>query len=323
MLTRAMLAGGLLLQSQYALAQSIELGLPIACTPGKDCWVQNYFDHDTSKAARDYSCGLGTYDGHDGTDIRIQDTKDHADVTASAPGTVKAVRDGMPDRLVRSDQDRAAIGSRECGNGVIIDHADGWQTQYCHMRKDTIVVKPGDEVNRGARLGEVGYSGMAAFPHVHLTVRNNGKPVDPFKPHNGEACGPSGSLWNSQALDQLDYRRGDLIGAGFASGKLELSDLEEGRALSGSPGKDWPALVFFGWAINLEQGDRLSIRLNGPGGLTAENAQTLDRHKAQYFLFAGFKRPASGWPAGEYVAGFTVSNTGGVKLSETRRAMLD
>ena len=48
--------------------------------------------------------------------------------------------------------------------------------------------KPGDPVTAGQRLGGVGYSGMAAFPHVHLSVRRNGVAVDPFRPSTGGAA---------------------------------------------------------------------------------------------------------------------------------------
>ena len=124
----------LLTFTQMAQAGSIELGLPIACEIGRNCWVQNYVDHDPSPAVKDYACGGQTYDGHDGTDIRVLNTGSKADVIASAAGTVKGMRAGVADNLMRTEADRAAVGNRECGNGVVIDHEGGWQTQYCHMR---------------------------------------------------------------------------------------------------------------------------------------------------------------------------------------------
>ena len=112
-------------------------------------------------------------------------------MTASAAGRVKAARDGVEDRLVRDEAGRAAVKGRECGNGVVIDHGEGWETQYCHMRKGSVTAKPGDAVEAGAKLGEVGASGEAGFAHVHLTVRQNGRPLDPFDggPAVGAACG--------------------------------------------------------------------------------------------------------------------------------------
>ena len=69
----ALLAAALLLTGA-ARAEAVRFDLPIACEIGTDCWVQQYVDHDPSTGVKDYACGAQTYDGHDGTDIRIRDT---------------------------------------------------------------------------------------------------------------------------------------------------------------------------------------------------------------------------------------------------------
>jgi murein DD-endopeptidase MepM/ murein hydrolase activator NlpD len=79
-----------------------------------------------------------------------------------AEGVVKARRDGMADRLVSSAQDRDAVSSRECGNGLVIDHGNGLETQYCHLRQGSLKHAPGAKVAKGHVLGLVGASGMAA-----------------------------------------------------------------------------------------------------------------------------------------------------------------
>lgn len=306
-------------------AGSLVLGLPVACEIGKTCWVQNYVDHDPSRAVRDYACGGQTYDGHDGTDFRVANTTAKVAAIASAAGTVSGLRDGVTDRLMRSEADRAAVGNRECGNGVVIDHPNGWQTQYCHLRKGSITVKKGERIESGTNLGEVGYSGMAAFPHVHLTVRHKGKEVDPFGgvPSGGEECGPNKkSLWNAPAVLALAYRKGEVIQSGFNSAPIELSDLETGAVLQHNLDAAWPALVAYVWAINLAAGDRVTVILRGPGGIEATNSTTLDRNKAVYMLFAGKKQPADGWPSGEYIGSITVANAGEVRLFQTWKAGL-
>jgi Peptidase family M23 len=292
-----------------ATAQNIELALPIACKIGADCWVQQYADHDPTAAALDYSCGHETYDGHDGTDFRVLNTQSKADVVASAAGTIKALRDGVDDQLINSDSDRERVKSRECGNGVVIDHAGGWQTQYCHLRKGSIAVKVGESVASGTKLGEVGYSGMAGFPHVHLTVRHNGEERDPFggKPDGAEPCGKATeTLWNKAAAESLAYHYGDIIKADFHSGPVELSDLEAGTFQPENPKSSWPAMVAYAWAINLSAGDRITVTLHGPNGIEASNTATLDRNKAQYMLFAGKKQPENGWPIGAYNGSATI-----------------
>src|SRR5690606_36681308 len=74
--------------------------LPVACAPGVDRYVQNYFDHVPGPGVRDPRCGGLTYDGHDGTDFALPTDADLARgvaVLAAAPGTIRAVRDGMED----------------------------------------------------------------------------------------------------------------------------------------------------------------------------------------------------------------------------------
>ena len=298
------------------------LGLPIACELGETCWVQQYADHDPSAGVADYACGTETYDGHDGTDIRVRDTSSDAQVIASTAGTVKAIRDGVADRLMQSEADRAAVQDRECGNGVVIDHGGGWETQYCHLRRGSVAVKPGDMVERGAKLGTVGYSGMAAFPHVHLTVRKDGKAIDPFHRPDTSVCGLVDPLWADDVLPALAYRQGSIIGFGFAPGAVAMPQLEDGSTAALTPSGDWPAMVAYLWAINLLGGDVVTVSLTGPDGIAASKSVTLDRAKAQYMLFAGKKQPPSGWPQGNYEGRITIGSGGAARLSQQWRFSL-
>ncbi len=288
--------------------------------------MQNYVDHDPSPAVKDYACGGQTYDGHDGTDIRLLSTVSKADVIASASGIVSGVRDGIVDHLIRDKADNAAFGDLKCGNGVVINHGGGWQTQYCHMRNGSVIAKTGDRVMVGTKLGEVGYSGFTQFPHVHLTVRNNGKALDPFggKPDGGESCGaPENPLWNASARAILNYNKGGVIQSGFNPADIELAGLETGALPQQNLDSAWPAMVAYAWTINLARGDTVTVALRGPDGIEATNTTTLDRNKAVYLLFAGKKRPADGWPKGNYVGSLTVSNEGELRLSQEWRATLE
>ncbi|HID39273.1 MAG TPA: M23 family peptidase [Calditrichaeota bacterium] len=60
---------------------------------------------------------------------------------------------------------------------VIIDHKYGFETRYGHMNK--WVVRKGQVVKRGEKIGEVGNSGISTAPHLHYEVRFKGKPVNP------------------------------------------------------------------------------------------------------------------------------------------------
>lgn len=303
------------LTGSAAATNALELSLPISCKLGANCFVQQYVDLAPGPAAGDYSCGSATYDGHKGTDFRIKTLADVArgvPVIASAPGRVTALRDGTPDRLVKSKADRAAVKDKECGNGVVITHDDGWQTQYCHLREGSIGVKEGANVERGDQLGLVGYSGNAAFPHVHLSVRKGEKTVDPFRgTEGGPACGVgTAPLWTPPTLAQMAEPASQLLDIGFSDGPIKISDVEQGTAQGFMPLPSSRALVSWGWAINLKKGDEVVATLVSPAGELARNAVTLDRNKAQYLLFAGKKRPAGGWPAGNYHAVFSVLRNG-------------
>jgi len=96
----AMLALAMIAAAVPAVAGDPKLALPVACEIGRDCFVQNFFDHDPGPERRDYACGDLSYDGHTGTDFRVADIPAMTrgvTVVAAAGGTVKAVRDGMPD----------------------------------------------------------------------------------------------------------------------------------------------------------------------------------------------------------------------------------
>lgn len=321
-LRRLALAGILLVAAGRAQAQATsvpELGLPIACTVGQTCHIQNHVDLDPGPGARDFTCGTMTYDGHNGVDFRIADLgamRAGVDVLAAAPGVVRGARDGMQDRSVR-ETGTEAVSARECGNGVVIAHGDGWETQYCHMAEGSIAVRRGERVAAGAMLGRVGMSGLSEYPHLHFTIRKGRTNIDPFAFERDPAtCGSGRPLWAPAIRASLAYRTPIALNAGFAAAPLSQGDVESGELPARQIGPDSPALVTYARGIVLKQGDVQQIVLVGPDGEPiARNAvPALARPSAQRMLFAGKRRPSDGWPAGTYTGIYTVERDGAVVL---------
>jgi hypothetical protein len=283
------------------------LQLPLACDPGRDCFVQNHVDADPGKGYRDYACGHLSYDGHDGTDIRLPSLvamEKGVAVLAAAAGTVRAVRDGMEDVNFRA-VDPAAIKDREAGNAVAIRHGNGWETQYSHLRKGSVAVRPGQRVKAGEVLGRVGLSGSTEFPHLHFEVRHEGKSLDPFTGLGaGSGCGQQASpLWDAETAKKLSYRESGILASGFAA---ETAVAEKARSGGYSvPPAGAPAVLTF-WVdlFGARAGDVEQVRILTTDGRTlAQSKRTLDRNQAQRFVYLG-KRRQGDWPregiVGEY-----------------------
>ncbi len=81
-------------------------------------------------------------------------------IISAAPGTV--IRTGCDDFS---------------GNYVQIKHNDAYDTTYAHL--DKISVVEGEVVDGNTKIGEVGETGLATGPHLHLEVQINGERTDP------------------------------------------------------------------------------------------------------------------------------------------------
>lgn len=64
------------------------------------------------------------------------------------------------------------------GNLAVVLHGGGYSSVYAHNSR--ILVKEGQQVTRGQKIAELGDSD-ADQPKLHFEVRQQGKPVDPFK----------------------------------------------------------------------------------------------------------------------------------------------
>ncbi len=264
-------------------------GLPIDCSLGKDCYIMHYLDRDPTPAAVDFGCGRQTYDGHNGTDFGISDERVMARgvaVKAAAAGKVLRVRDGVADRRVADQTSKDQVEGIECGNGIVIDHGNGWETQYCHLRKGSVAVKPNMQVEKGTVLGMVGSSGLASFPHVHLSVRYQGQVVDPYVgPDAGEGCQVERHpLWE----EPLAYVPTGLVRAGFSTQPPKLDDLWEGRFSDTVLPSDSPILAFWVQPYGVLKDDVQVMRMLAPDGTAiAESESPIQSSSRVWMSFIG------------------------------------
>jgi hypothetical protein len=245
-------------------------------------------------------------------------------VLAAADGQVLRTRDGMADISIAA-LNAPSVANRECGNAAVVSHTEKWETQYCHLARGSLSVKPGDQVLKGQPIGQVGLSGKTEFPHLHLTVRHRGKVVDPFAFGTaGDACGAGGALWNPFAREHLVYRPRAILNAGFATAPVTMESIDSGEVGLAQPKAESDTLVAFVRAIGLKLGDVQQLSIAGPGGqaIVDRTERPLDHDKAQTLLFVGRKRPPLGWQAGTYRAIYRVIREGASVLDHSFGALL-
>lgn len=294
---------------------AVRLEIPVACEIGRECLIQKYVDMDGTPGRADHRCGSLTTDGHDGIDFRVRTRADMARgiaVLAAAPGRVLRVRDGEPDTSIRV---RGTTNGRDAGNAVIIAHDDGSETQYSHLRQNSVAVKPGDTVRAGDVIGKIGMSGNAEFPHLHFSIRHGGKEVDPFSRRQvGTGCsvaaGQSGGLWSSSAAARLAYQPLALVTLGVANTVPSASTGDRAEnpesMLSATD-----AMILWAEVIGARPGDRQRFRIVAPdGNVILDQQSTLEKGGLSWFAYNGRKVPSGGWTKGRYIGEYSLSRAG-------------
>jgi murein DD-endopeptidase MepM/ murein hydrolase activator NlpD len=64
------------------------------------------------------------------------------------------------------------------GNTVRIQHDFGFETVYAHQSR--LLVRTGQQLSRGARIGDMGSTGRVTGVHLHYEVHLRGQPVNPM-----------------------------------------------------------------------------------------------------------------------------------------------
>lgn len=94
------------------------------------------------------------------------------DFDAQEGAEIMAAGDGVIDFAARKST---------FGNLVRINHDNGYQTLYAHLKGFAKGIKKGKRVKQSQLIGYVGTTGRSQGNHLHYEVHRNGKPINPLK----------------------------------------------------------------------------------------------------------------------------------------------
>lgn len=294
----------------YSYAQSSEnsfsIGLPLDCSIGHDCYIQNYVDSAPGDSHADYHCGILAYNGHKGTDFTVKSQhlhKDPVNVIAVADGAVLGVRNHIPDlhpKFASELYKKIHLYGTECGNGLVIKHADGFETQYCHLRQGSLQVQSGDKVKKGDILGTVGLSGKTEFPHIHFSLRHNSTLIDPFTGNAMETgCTPSPSVdnsyWDDDLYNVLTYVDSAIVDYGIKNNlPLDAVSARSGLYHSEAFSDKTQQAILWVDIVRPTKGDIIEISLPYPDGAEKTFTHIIDKTQVRRFQYLGTKTPPKG-----------------------------
>jgi septal ring factor EnvC (AmiA/AmiB activator) len=94
-------------------------------------------------------------------------------------GVLLEAERGTPVRAVYPGRVAFADWLPGLGLLVIVDHGDGYMSLYGH--NEALLKEPGDRVQAGEAIAEVGDSGGQARPGLYFEIRQNGEPANPHE----------------------------------------------------------------------------------------------------------------------------------------------
>lgn len=121
------------------------------------------------KGSKSITCRWLGYTNHHGLDIGGNPPGTSMEIVASKAGTVSYIANKCPHDVPKEKSCGCDYGY---GRRVVIDHHDGTETHYAHLR--SISVKKGDKVSQGQKIGMMGTTGNSTGVHLHFEIRING-----------------------------------------------------------------------------------------------------------------------------------------------------
>jgi murein DD-endopeptidase MepM/ murein hydrolase activator NlpD len=83
------------------------------------------------------------------------------------------------------------------GNLLVIEHAHGYTSLYAHLHNFARGIKKGTRVRQGQTVAALGNTGISTGPHLHFSVKKNGKYIDPAAIDTKYAITLSGTRLNA------------------------------------------------------------------------------------------------------------------------------
>ena len=111
-------------------------------------------------------------DSHQAVDM-VGESRTLDYVVAHSDGRVIFYQDGY-------DNIKGSVGNLSYGNCIKLDNGNGFATLYAHMQKG-LLVKNGDYVKKGQRIGYMWDSGNAYGKHLHFEVWKNDVRINPYE----------------------------------------------------------------------------------------------------------------------------------------------
>jgi murein DD-endopeptidase MepM/ murein hydrolase activator NlpD len=97
------------------------------------------------------------------------------DITGTPNKEIYAIQDGIVTKVVQTGYNSGS------GTYITIDHGDGYVASYLHLKKNSIIVKKGETVQKGQKIATMGTTGSSTGVHLDFRIKKNGEYINPMK----------------------------------------------------------------------------------------------------------------------------------------------